>query len=300
MAQGGLHGWFPVRHSPYSIQLVQEKVNQVLNQCMTPSDASRLSGGHPSTRAIQGWVKSARLHGLIVELRGRTGIKHVHTRHADGHAAKCLKLLVEESESHTLKEFARDMITLTGDLSWRPQRVHEQLKAQNYSRVKVTMRAREQSAVLRQAFRDHLKNHGIIAQDLLCCDEMAMDRKAFSSRYAYVKRGQRSKGFSFHLRGVRYTILAAISIMGVQGWRVFDGSAHTDTFMEFYKYLANRMPDIRTGTGNTFLCDNASIHSKGRLRKRQTLASFSSHPILPTSQDERFETEAHLTVTMGT
>jgi hypothetical protein len=92
---------------------------------------------------------------------------------------------------------------------------------------------------------------------------LLQDCKSFNARYAYVLRGQRSKGFSFYIRGVRYTVLAAInSTMGVVAWRLFEGSANAETFMEFYRYVSLRMPEKRQGPGSYFVSDNASVHGK--------------------------------------
>jgi hypothetical protein len=85
-------------------------------------------------------------------------------------------MLVEDSESHRRQDYAADMRILTGDPSWSVVDVSVLLKELGYSRVKVTTKAKEQSPILRQQYRDKIKHLGLFGFDLIFCDEMAMVR----------------------------------------------------------------------------------------------------------------------------
>ena len=62
----------------------------------------------------------------------------------------------------------------------------------------------------------------------------SQDRKCLNATTAWVKTGERSKGFSLFIRGNRYTIIGVITVNGVLCYKVILGSATAEIFGLFY------------------------------------------------------------------
>jgi hypothetical protein len=78
------------------------------------------------------------------------------------------------------------------------------------------------------------------ASQLVFMDESAYDQRTSGRRYGRSLRGTRATKRTFFVRGQRYSIEAALSIDGLIGYSIIEGSVNSDLCCDFVEKVLVR------------------------------------------------------------
>ncbi|GBC52517.2 homeodomain-like protein [Rhizophagus irregularis DAOM 181602=DAOM 197198] len=124
---------------------------------------------------------------------------------------------------------------------------------------KLEKAAKERSELLRA---DYIFTIGMEYQQeqLIFLDETAKDERSLSRTYGYSFKNQRVSQKVVFLRGVRYTILPALTLDGFIACDIMKGSCSQERFCSFI--LSHILPFMNPipGKNSVLVMDNAKIH----------------------------------------
>lgn len=86
--------------------------------------------------------------------------------------------------------------------------------------------------MLRSAFMVKIFNE-FSPEQLIFLDESSKDERTLSRSYGYSFKNQPAIQKVVFIRGVRYTILPALSLDGIIGMEIIEGSCNKQQFQEF-------------------------------------------------------------------
>ncbi|CAE6447700.1 unnamed protein product [Rhizoctonia solani] len=104
------------------------------------------------------------------------------------------------------------------------------------------------------------------ADQFVCVDESACDRRTTRRRYAWSYVGSRALVRDSFSRGGKYSIAPALSLDGILHCVIHEGSFTSARFNDFIAGLLHEMNPF-PGKNSVILMDNASIHKSAELRE---------------------------------
>jgi len=143
--------------------------------------------------------------------------------------------------------------------------VARSLQRSGYSMKTVTRPAVERNEQDREEFRRNINNH-YQPEHLVFAGESHFNRLTLRRPYAWSKRGERASKHEFQFRGVKYSMLPALSIDGLLHLEVIENAVtgeHFRHFVEGLLPLMNKWPL----PNSVLVIDDASIHKIAGIRK---------------------------------
>ncbi|PPR00338.1 hypothetical protein CVT24_004359 [Panaeolus cyanescens] len=139
-----------------------------------------------------------------------------------------------------------------------PVTIWRSLKRRGFSRKRATKPAIERDE------DDRANYHLIIGsfyepEQLVFVDESAFDRRVAGRRYVWAPTGNRGRRRDFFIRGIRYSILPALSLDGIIALEVLDEPFTSESFRDFIALLLERM-NPWPERNSVIIMDNAKIH----------------------------------------
>ncbi|CAB4491539.1 unnamed protein product [Rhizophagus irregularis] len=169
-----------------------------------------------------------------------------------------LTQLINEKPDMYLDEMAVEMALRTGKTIsiasiWRS------LKYCRITRKKLEKAVKERSEILRGHYIMTIGMYFQLEQ-LIFIDESAKDERTACRQYGYSSRNQAAVKKVVFLRGVRYTILPALSLDGIIALDIMEDSCNKERFRNFI--LAKVLPNMNAfpQQNNVLVMDNAQIH----------------------------------------
>ena len=97
---------------------------------------------------------------------------------------------------------------------------------------------------------------------ILWIDETGCDRRKLQRNYGYSIRGMPPRDHSLTLHGKRYSVIAVMSVDGVEDIHIVENNVNGDTFLDFIHLciLPIIMPFSGINPWSIVVMDNAAIH----------------------------------------
>lgn len=109
------------------------------------------------------------------------------------------------------------------------------LKRLEITRKGVSFSAAERSDELRALYMNRIGAEARDAEMLLFIDEAAKDRRTSRRPCGWSTQGQRCYGSRYFIRGVRYSILPAITLDGIISYDIIEGPVDGARFLRFLR-----------------------------------------------------------------
>jgi transposase len=181
-----------------------------------------------SERSLQRWRRCLREHGSVVpprlKPRGRP-------RLVDYRQTNELISLVEEAPDIYIHEI-QEWLAVAHDIGLSRSTVSRILKDVNLTFKRLRKAAAERDEVERQAWRDEVQRH-LRADQVVCVDESSKDDRVVFRLYGHAMSGHRAVIPANFARGLRFSIVAALSVDGYIAQRVVPGSVNSAEFFDF-------------------------------------------------------------------
>jgi len=107
------------------------------------------------------------------------------------------------------------------------------LKKLSITRKAVSVRAQERNEVARAVYMNKIAEEVPDPNMLLFVDEAAKDERTTARRYGRAGRGNRCAVQHRFVRGIRYSIIAAITLDGIIAYDIVEGPVDTERFVRF-------------------------------------------------------------------
>jgi hypothetical protein len=122
------------------------------------------------------------------------------------------------------------------------------------SRKLLEREARERNELFRQAFRIRVGLYDY--RNMIFIDEMGKNDRDIERRYGRAPLNERARSPTSFVRGIKYTVIAAMNFQGIVGYYIIRGAANRSSFLHFLQHtIAGRItPD------SVLVYDNARIH----------------------------------------
>ena len=124
--------------------------------------------------------------------------------------------------------------------------LHRALRSLQLTRKKISFAASEQNEELRAHYMNRIGAEAPDADMLLFIDEAAKNRHTFCRPSGQSFRGQRCRGQWYFVRGVRYSILPAITLDGIITYNIIEGPVNGAHFLRFLQEHVVRLMHFQT------------------------------------------------------
>ena len=141
--------------------------------------------------------------------------------------------LIQEAPYLYLDEI-QDWLLIAHEVGISKSALHSNLEDAGLSLKVMKKTAAERDEVARAAFREYAHNNWM-ANQLVFVDETSKDERTIYRHYGRALLGERAVLSAPFVRGVRYSMIAALSLNGYIGQRVVEGSIDGDEFYDFIK-----------------------------------------------------------------
>ncbi|CAE6521638.1 unnamed protein product [Rhizoctonia solani] len=148
--------------------------------------------------------------------------------------------------------------------------ISKTIKRCGITRKKMEKHAKERSEPRRIEYWQHIYQL-YNPEQLVTVDESSIDLRTTERQYGYAPLGSRAVEDTPFDRGLRYSILPAMSLDGILALRVIEGSFTTESFKDFIELLLTKMSPY-PGPNSVIVMDNARIH-----RCQETLEMIEAH-----------------------
>lgn len=179
-------------------------------------------------RSVRRWAANARLYGDVE----RTSALRGRPPKINAGILKELRALIRSSPSLYLDEVST-WLAFHHDLPVSISTVHRSLVAQGFTYKKLRKTATERDEQTRAQWKADITSR-FTASQLIFADESSKDNRTSYRHYGRAMAGQRAVEVLSFDRGVRYSILPALSIDGILTVRVVQGSVNG---VEFYDWV---------------------------------------------------------------
>ncbi len=167
--------------------------------------------------------------------------------------------LVLQKPGIYLWEIQQELRLMYG-LDISPSSVCNFLKRSNFSRKKMQLIALQRDQELRATFVSDVSLYPM--HSLVFIDETGCDRRNALRKYGYGLRGRPVRCQKLLVRGVRVSVIAAMTIEGVLDLKVVQGTVTGEIFTDFVQrqLLPHLMPFDGTNGNSIAVLDNCSVH----------------------------------------
>lgn len=225
----------PRRH-PFSAD-IRERTIALVTAGMDSSTAEVITG--VSARTVRRWTSASavgrgRDDRAAMASRGRRRL--VNTAILED-----LRLLVLSAPSLYLDEIAT-WLAVHHDLPLSVTTIHEYLKCIGLTYKKLRKTAARRDELTREQWKAHIFSK-FSAEQLVFADESSKDHRTTLRRYGRAMAGERAVEMASLNRGVRYSILPALSLNGLLTVRVVRGSVNS---LGFYDWVVSDL--VRTSS----------------------------------------------------
>jgi len=173
-----------------------------------------------------------------------------------------LESLLERTPDLYLRELQEDLVVNRG-VCVSLDTISRTLHKRGFTRKKLTIPAKEQDEQLRGEYLARIQLYQ--PQQLVFVDESSCDRRTGRRAFGWAPQGTRSRRRECFVRGVRYSMLPALSLDGPLYLTAQQGAYNSDDFICFIDGLLDTMNQY-PGTNSVIVMDNASIHKAVTLR----------------------------------
>jgi transposase len=141
------------------------------------------------------------------------------------------------------------------------------LKKAGFTRQRLTTYALQRDEELRMKYALELSLYPV--QTLMFVDEMGTDRRDTIRKIGYCMRGHPAKAQKLLVRGTHISVIAALSIHGIQAIEIVRGGVDADVYYDFTcKHLLPKlMPFNGINDHSVIVQDNCSIHHVTEIEK---------------------------------
>jgi hypothetical protein len=113
--------------------------------------------------------------------------------------------------------------------------LHRALRSLQFTRKIVSASAAEQNEGLRAMYMNRIGAEARDANMLVFIDEAAKDRRTSARQYGRVSKGECCRIDKYFIRGIRYSILPALTLDGIIAYDIVEGSVDAERFLSFLK-----------------------------------------------------------------
>lgn len=231
-----------------------------------------------SKRTLARWHASFQQYGHIPRLTYLSGRRRKLTaKHLQD-----LQELLRANPSIYLEEVV-EWFALHHDLPISITSIHDALKGLGFTYKKLRRHAAERNELTRQQWKYDITSR-FMASQLVFADESSKDNRTVLRRYGRAPAGERAVEVVSADRGVRYSILPALSVTGILTVRVVRGSVDGVTFLDWvindlvcslrllnirlFTMLAIKLPKMNPfpGPNSVLIVDNCRTHKSQAVR----------------------------------
>jgi transposase len=174
------------------------------------------------------WKENLEIHGDVLPahnpVQGRP-------RTLDAYQVHDLLEMVQLMPELYLDEI-QDWLAVTHDCGLSISAIHQLLRDAGLTHKMLRKAAAERDEIRREEFRTWVADN-LVANMIVTADESSKDDRTIFRRWGRSGSGERAVIDSNFVRGERYSIVAAISTNGYEGFRVVQGSVDSGEFFDF-------------------------------------------------------------------
>lgn len=193
---------------------------------LVPLDVVKILG--VSVRSFWRWRTNCRRHGTVL---GRPALGRGRPRYLTAPAAGDLYNLLEEYPSIYLDEIQHWLI-VAHDVAMAKSTLHQNLLDLGLTYKSLRKAAAERDEVAREAFRQFARENWT-GRQLVFVDETSKDNRTIYRHFGRSVSGQRAIAHESFARGIRYSLVAALTMDGYMTMRAVEGSVNGDEFFDF-------------------------------------------------------------------
>lgn len=181
-----------------------------------------------SERSFWRWRANCRRHGTVI---GLPALGRGRPRYLTPSATADLYNLLEEYPSIYLDEIQHWLI-VAHDVAMARSTLHQNLLDLGLTYKSLRKAAAERDEVAREAFRQFARENWT-ARQLVFVDESSKDNRTIYRHFGRSVSGQRAVSHESFARGIRYSLVAALTMDGYMTMRAVEGSVNGDEFFDF-------------------------------------------------------------------
>eukprot|EP00798_Chlamydomonas_sp_ICE-L_P016523 gene16523-22750_t len=111
-------------------------------------------------------------------------------------------------------------------------------------------------------FETHMPQFGFDWETNVFIDVVALDNYNLNKAYAWVLQRTLLRNKSIFIRGVRYTIICAMSATGILAFRAFEGAATQEIFTDFFVNDVMSQMNAFPSQNSVVFLDECAVHDK--------------------------------------
>ncbi|PPQ96959.1 hypothetical protein CVT26_005981 [Gymnopilus dilepis] len=237
---------------------MKRRALQLLEQGWEMQEIAEVLG--VSTKSIPRWQANYNDHGCV----NPTSVTRGRRRILKSNVISELRELMQETPELYLDEIG-EWLALYHEVQISTTALHDNLRDLGITRKIMKRAAAERDNELRAAWMyDFLTTY--TAEQMVVLDESSKDGKTLVRRYGRALSGEDAVTHVSLDRGVRYSILPALTVDGYIAVRVVEGSIDGEEFFDFVVHDLLPCTNPFPGPRSVLVLDNCSTHKSEALR----------------------------------
>jgi transposase len=194
-----------------------------------------------------------------------------------------LKLLIDRPGIY-LREITREILA-NFQLEVTESAVCKFIRKMNFTRQRLRIHAMQRDDDLRRQYCDDVSLYN--AETIIFVDETGTKKIDAVRRIGYSLRGRPFKAQKLLVRGEHISVIAAISMLGVEAIKIVRGSVDGDVFYDFIceNLLTKLKPFNGLNTNSVIIMDNCSVHHTKEVEDTLNDTGVLTHFLPPYSPD---------------
>ncbi|KAJ8457648.1 hypothetical protein ONZ51_g11397 [Trametes cubensis] len=210
--------------------------------------------------SVKRWGRNLAAHGVVQ----RKSPLHGRKRILSTRILEDIQDLLRSSPALYLDEIAR-WVAITYGQQVSVKTIHRSLKDLGYSVKRLRKTAAQRDELTRAQWKADILSR-FRADQLVFADESSKDNRTSERRYGRAPLGERASEVLSFRRGIRYSILPALSVDGILTVRVVRGSVDGSAFYDWV--ISELLPKMNPypGPNSVLIVDNCRTHKSNAVR----------------------------------